>query len=237
MTTSLTIGTFNVENLFMRYKFFYSAKKKKGETEEEAKQREEKEREKLEEFMKKGGYYQNIKKVLEDKKEIKSGQTANTAKVILAHKPQIMVLQEVEDMDALLVARAFNSDPAFLKGSYQHKILISGNDPRKINVAVLSNLPINYLRTNMDVRDRVTKKELFSRDCLEVGIGLKEGGDTVLTLFVNHFKSQYATNAKETQDATKKRCRQADWVANTLKERYGSDTSPRRFRRSRRLEC
>jgi hypothetical protein len=177
MAKSITIGTFNVENLFMRYKFFYSATKKKGETEEQAQKRQEKERKKVEGFMEKGGYIENLKKYLDDaKKEISHGQTSNTAKVILAHKPQIMVLQEVEDMDAL---RAFNSDPRYLAGYYQHKILIDGNDPRKIDVAVLSNLPITYMKTNMDVRDPVTKKELFGRDCLMVDIGLKEDGDTI----------------------------------------------------------
>jgi hypothetical protein len=47
MTESLTIGTFNVENLFLRYKFFYPTKKRKGETEDQAKKREEKEAQKL----------------------------------------------------------------------------------------------------------------------------------------------------------------------------------------------
>jgi len=45
----------------------------------------------------------------------------------------------------------------------------------------------------------------------------------MLTLFVNHFKSQYAKNAKESQSAKEKRGRQAESVANTLKQRYGSD--------------
>jgi endonuclease/exonuclease/phosphatase family metal-dependent hydrolase len=221
MTKSLTIGTFNVENLFMRYKFFYSPKKKKGETEEQAKKRQEEEEKKaFAEFQEKGAYIKNIKKILEVTKDFKSGQTANTAKVILANKPQIMVLQEVEDMDAL---RAFNSDPQYLDRVYKHCVLIDGNDSRNIDVAVLSKLPITYLKTNIDVKDPVSRRELFSRDCLEVGIGLEEGGNTVLTLFVNHFKSQFAKSAKEEQSAKEKRGRQAEWVANTLKQRYGSD--------------
>jgi endonuclease/exonuclease/phosphatase family metal-dependent hydrolase len=221
MTKTLTIGTFNIENLFMRYKFFYSPTKKKGETEEQAKKRQEEEEKKaFAEFQEKGAYITNIKKFLEVTKSFKSGQTANTAKVILAHKPQIMVLQEVEDMDAL---RTFNSDPQYLDGFYKHCILIDGNDPRKIDVAVLSNLPITYLKTNIDVKDPVSKRELFSRDCLEVGIGQEENGITVLTLFINHFKSQFAKSAKEEQSAKEKRGRQAEWVANTLKQRYGSN--------------
>lgn len=78
-------------------------------------------------------------------------------------------------------------------------------------------------RANMDVRDRTTKSWLFSRDCLEVGVTFDEGADTVLTLFVNHFKSQLARNAKEKEDAKGKRLRQAAWVAKMLRRRYGSD--------------
>ncbi len=209
----VSIGTFNAENLFLRYKFFYSFKPRKGETEEEAAARAQK---KLESLIKEGGYYEFIKTTLEDKKKIKAGQTSNTAKVIAAHKPDIMVFQEIESMDAL---RKFNSQ--YLKRLYKHAILITGNDLRGINVALLSNLPITYLKTNVDIKDPVTKKQLFSRDCLEVGVSKEEDGDTILTLFINHFKSQLARSQKEAENATSKRGRQAKWVADMLKKRYG----------------
>lgn len=218
MTTPIKIGTFNLENLFLRYKFFYPTRRKKGETEEEARKREEKEIKKLQDLKEKGGYTQNLERVLEDKKTIKSGQTSNTAKVILAQKPDIMALQEVEDMEAL---KQFNS--RYLKSYYDYRMLIDGNDQRNINVCVLSKYPIAYVRTNIQVPDPVTGQKLFSRDCLEVGIALKEGDDAALTLFVNHFKSQLAMSAEEKQKAKEKRGRQADWVANTLKRRYGPD--------------
>jgi endonuclease/exonuclease/phosphatase family metal-dependent hydrolase len=162
--------------------------------------------------------YSYLQRVLEDKKEIKSGQTSNTAKVILAHKPDIMALQEVEDMEAL---KKFNSQ--YLKSYYEYRMLIDGNDPRMIDVCILTKHPITYVRTNIHVPDPITKKELFSRDCLEVGIGLKEGGDTAFTLFVNHFKSQFDKTAEERQRAKEKRGRQAEWVANMLMKRYGPD--------------
>jgi len=218
MTTPIMIGTFNVENLFLRYKFFYPTRRKKGETEEEAKKREEEETKKLQEFREKGGYIENLQRVLQDKKEIKSGQTSNTAKVILAHKPDIIALQEVEDMEAL---KKFNSQ--YLKSYYDYRMLIDGNDPRMIDVCILTKRPITYVRTNIHIPDPITKKELFSRDCLEVGIDLKEGGGTALTLFVNHFKSQFDRTAEERERAKEKRGRQAEWVANMLMERYGPD--------------
>jgi endonuclease/exonuclease/phosphatase family metal-dependent hydrolase len=92
-----------------------------------------------------------------------------------------------------------------------------------INVCVLSKYPIAYVRTNIQVPDPVTKEKLFSRDCLEVEIALKEGGDTALTLFANHFKSQLARSPEEKQRGKEKRGRQVDWVANMLKQRYGPD--------------
>ena len=42
-------------------------------------------------------------------------------------------------------------------------------------------------------------------------------------MFINHFKSQLAKSDEERQKATEKRGRQADWVAETLKQRYGPD--------------
>ncbi len=215
MKTPITIGTFNAENLFLRYKFFYSAKPKKGETQEQADKRYQ---QKMQEFLQKGAYPEQIETTLEDKKEIKAGQTSNTAKVILAHKPQIMVLQEIENMVAL---KEFNT--TYLKRLYDHKILIAGNDPRGINVGLLSNFPVTYLKTNVDVSDPVTGKQLFSRDCLEVGICTdKEAEKTTLTLYINHLKSQLATSKQDEIDSTEKRGRQAKWVAELLLKKYGS---------------
>lgn len=223
MTTSITIGTFNVENLFLRYKFFYPTMIKKGETEEQAKKREEKENAKFIEFREKGLYINNLERILEDKKTIGPSQTSNTANAILPSEegeqrvmPDIMALQEVENMEAL---KKLNSK--YLKSYFGYRMLIEGNDLRMINVCVLSKLPITQVRTNIQVADPVTKKELFSRDCLEVGIGLENGGDTVLTLFVNHLKSQLERTDEGRQRAKEKRRRQAQWVADMLKRRYG----------------
>ncbi|MBI3859322.1 MAG: endonuclease/exonuclease/phosphatase family protein [Thaumarchaeota archaeon] len=217
-TTRITIGTFNAENLFLRYKFFYEITPRKGETQDQAKKRIVKQEAKLQDLRENGGYIENIQATLEDKKEIKAGQTSHTAEVITANKPDVLAMQEIEDMEAL---RDFNSQ--YLHSFYDYGMLIDGNDPRKIDVALLSKYPLKYVRTNIFVPDPVTKKRLFSRDCLEVGLSLVEGADTVLTLFVNHFKSQLAKSKAEAKKALEKRGRQASWVASMLQQRYGQD--------------
>jgi len=97
--------------------------------------------------------------------------------------PDILCLQEVENMDAL---RKLNLD--HLAGHYQYQLLIDGRDPRNIDVAVLSVFPIVDIRSNLDVLDD-DGTPLMSRDCLEVTITLPSAED--LTLFVNHLKSKF----------------------------------------------
>jgi len=76
----------------------------------------------------------------------------------------------------------------------------------------------------MHIPDPVTKKELFSRDCLEVRVGVEDQEEeTFLTLFVNHFKSQLGKTPQEREDAKAKRGRQAEWVAKMLTRRFGPD--------------
>jgi hypothetical protein len=49
----------------------------------------------------------------------------------------VLAVQEVEDIDTL---RQFNRDE--LGGRYRHIVLIEGNDPRLIDVGLLSKLPL-----------------------------------------------------------------------------------------------
>jgi endonuclease/exonuclease/phosphatase family metal-dependent hydrolase len=161
----IKIGTFNVENLFMRYNFNENIN--------------------IEDFLIRGGPRTWLKAVLSNSKPIGNGQTKNTAKVILANDPHIIALQEVEDMNTL---KQFNSK--FLKGMYPYAILIDSSDPRFIDVAILSKYPISYVRTHQFDKDD-NGELIFSRDCLEADIMVD--GKT-LTLFVNHFKSKYRDN-------------------------------------------
>ena len=70
----------------------------------------------------------------------------------------------------------------FLGGpsKFPYSILIDGNDPRLIDVAILSRHPIVRVRSNQHLRSG--NSYLFSRDCLEVELDV---GGSPLHLLVN----------------------------------------------------
>ena len=124
----------------------------------------------------------------------------------------VIGLQEIEKLDTL---KRFNA--RMLKNRYPYQILIDGNDDRLIDVALLSRLPFDYVRTHQYMRTRDDRDWLFSRDCLEVGIRLGKKG--VLPVFVNHFKSMHGGRKK----TMARRREQARAVADLLKQRFGKD--------------
>ncbi len=161
--TDLRVATFNVENLFARWKFNADVDpdeaNKRGWIVEEA-------------FFAELG---------EDSKEI-------TGKAIEEIDADVIAMQEVEGVDTL---KKFRTD--FLDGlsAYPYVAGIDGNDRRLIDVVVLSKRPIVRVRSHQHLRDtNGSGRELFSRDCLEVDVDV-EG--TTLTLFVNHLKSMIRT--------------------------------------------
>jgi len=114
-----------------------------------------------------------------------------TALSIKAGMPEVICLQEVESLDAL---NYFHDRylHRFSGIDYPYKALIKGNDPRGINVAVMSQHPIDWMATHQafmgEIRtaEEVRQERVFRRDCLEVRV-LKEG--KILPIFVCHFKS------------------------------------------------
>ena len=113
-----------------------------------------------------------------------------TAKVIKAMKADVVCLQEVENMEVL---ERFISRYLGGKG-YKERMLIDSHDPRRIDVAIISKLPIINSRTYR--HERKNSAWLFSRDCLQVTVE-KEGKQ--LTIFNNHFKSMIRTR-EETKE-------------------------------------
>jgi len=134
----------------------------------------------------------------------------NTVRIVKEVNPDILCVVEIEDRRVL--ERLGNSQ-LLGQGKYQHSMLIDGNDPRGIDVGVLSRLPIEELRSHIDDRD--PKGRVFSRDCLETRIVL--GNGKPLWLLANHLKSQ-GYGKKADNDA--KRTRQARRVADILKARF-----------------
>jgi predicted extracellular nuclease len=160
--TTLTLATFNCENLFARYKF------NKKVPEEEA-------------F--KNGWLANQTHFHEFNKD----ETRLTAAALKETKADAIALQEVESNGTL---RTFRSRYLGGRKKYREYLVIDGNDYlRLIDVGILSSFHIENIRTHMHDMNEQTKKLVFSRDCLECDIVLPD--NKRLTLFINHFKSMY----------------------------------------------
>jgi endonuclease/exonuclease/phosphatase family metal-dependent hydrolase len=153
-------------------------------------------------------------------------QTALAAQVLSENGlPDILCLCEVESLQAL---RLFND--FFLGSHYPYALLVDSYDFRQIDVGILSTKEILAVRTHVDDLDPVGRR-LFSRDCLEVTIGLNPSGSRRLYLFINHLKSKFTStdNPAETERSDRRRFEQAQAVVQILHNRF----SPYYFNRSR----
>lgn len=186
---NVTIATFNVENLFNRYAMLDGPWDGRG--------------------YEKVVLAYDIANVVSRDGDIASYETTqiqrnNTAMAIEQAAPDILIVQEVENLVAL---RNFNH--IYLDDYFDHALLIDGNDPRGIDVGVLLKRQfansVSAVRTHINdpkdpkkpiVRDGrknfgyLAQNALFSRDCLEIDIAI---GKKTLTLLANHFKAQDAT--------------------------------------------
>jgi endonuclease/exonuclease/phosphatase family metal-dependent hydrolase len=132
------IATFNIENLFARYRF------KQGR-------------------LPFGKDAFTVEQIEFDELD-KEGRTELKAMAIREADADIVCLQEVDSLPAL---DHFTSK--YLGGArYHHRLLIDGNDPRGINVGVLSRHEIVSARSHRHERVEDLHEKLFSRDCLEL---------------------------------------------------------------------
>lgn len=129
-------------------------------------------------------------------------QRKNTTLAILEAQPDILVLNEIENLYTL---RNFNYNKDYLNKYFDRLISIDGNDPRGIDVGVLIKRGVDVavleVRTHVDDPQKgktISRQSVanfgyrvqgavFSRDCLEVDI--RAHGRT-LTLMANHLKAQ-----------------------------------------------
>lgn len=196
------IGTFNAENLFLRYKFLANERGSMGNKKVDPS-----------EFIKEGGHINMFGFEVFDE-----GQRKNTARVILENDPDVICLQEVENLETL---KQFKSK--YLNRKYPYAMLIDGNDLRLIDVAILSKFEIGEVKTHQFDKDK--DGVIFSRDCLEADIFLDKKGNKRLTLFVNHLKSRLGGEEKTAE----KRERQATRIAGIIQERFGKDAKNANF--------
>lgn len=152
-------------------------------------------------------------------KEKDEAATALIARRIMEMDADVLAVQEVEDLPAL---QHFNRD--YLKGLYPFQALVEGNDPRLIDVGVLSKLPIGALTSwRFASHPAEPDSPIFSRDLLEVEILDPKRRKRLFTLFNTHLKSQYLApnenpvTGKQRADLTRRQ--QAEVIERILIER------------------
>jgi endonuclease/exonuclease/phosphatase family metal-dependent hydrolase len=118
----------------------------------------------------------------------------NTARVITDIDADIISMMEIENKTVL---DNFNSQLLFKTKpkKYEYSMSIDNvEDPRGIDVALLSRYPIVDIKTHMYDKLPGSSEYIFSRDCLEVTLQLPSKDS--LYLLINHFKSQLGDTAK-----------------------------------------
>ncbi|MFD4243518.1 endonuclease/exonuclease/phosphatase family protein [Streptomyces sp. NPDC058525] len=212
----VTVGTFNLNNLFSRFNF----------------------RAEIQEVLPTGDNGQLTSSYeFKDPKEfrirrykgrlvkgISPEEQEMLARRIIAMDLDILAVQEVEDIDTL---RFFVSRR--LGRAYPYLSLIEGNDPRLIDLAVLSKFPMGAVTSWQHApHPELPGERLFSRDLLEVEILDPRDPDRhLLTVFNNHLKSQFVEHTadpvegKEYNDHL--RTLQAEAIARILSARTRPD--------------
>lgn len=119
-----------------------------------------------------------------------------TALTIQKGDPDVVCMQEVENDRILNFFGDRYIDRVYKKkrDPFTYKRLIEGNDPRGIDVAVISRFKIESISSNRERRGIVPyptgerEDRIFRRDCLEANI---KKYNKILTIFVCHFKSMF----------------------------------------------
>lgn len=114
----------------------------------------------------------------------------NTARVIAAVDADIQVLCEIEDRPSLKQFHDAILAPILTatgRKPYPYILVVDGNDPRGIDVAILSRHPILDLSTH--IFDVPGAPPIFSRDCAEYFVQVPSVGKPVIVM-ANHFTSK-----------------------------------------------
>jgi endonuclease/exonuclease/phosphatase family metal-dependent hydrolase len=205
----VSVGTFNLNNLFSRWNF--RAEIQPGEVVLEsttfaAGQFE------LREFM---GRLVNAKA---------QSDTAAIAERIIRMDIDVLAVQEVEDLPTL---ERFNRDS--LGGLYRFVTLLEGNDPRLIDVGLLSKFPIEAATSfRHAVHPSNANSPVFGRDLLEVEVWNQGRTKRLFRLYNNHLKSQYVPFGEDpvlgAQHANERRRHQAETVVRIVDARTRTDS-------------
>jgi hypothetical protein len=138
----------------------------------------------------------------------------------------VLAVQEIEDIDTL---RQFVRED--LGGLYRYVVLIEGNDPRLIDIGLLSKLPLGGVTSWQHTPDPDHPGQaLFSRDLLQVDVLSADRRRRLFTIFNNHLKSHFvpftaADPAAEQLRANELRRRQYDAAATIIAAQTRPDSS------------
>jgi endonuclease/exonuclease/phosphatase family metal-dependent hydrolase len=209
------VGTFNLNNLFSRFNFRARVDQLPEENRDVTVSFE---------FTEDGDYwFRTFRGRLIQPMPTEQAQTL--AGRIQAMDLDVLAVQEVEDIEAL---RDFNRE--FLGGMYANAVLVEGNDPRFIDVGVLSkaDFPIGAVTSwQHRVHPQDLIRRVFSRDLLEVEILDRRRTRRLFTLYNNHLKSQFVNRGDDPAvagpAADLQRGRQAEMVVKIVEERMRPD--------------
>lgn len=135
----------------------------------------------------------------------------NTGRVIAAVDADIQVLVEVEDRVTL---QRFHDDVLLPllppgRGGFRHCLLMDGNDPRGIDLGLLSRVGVAGMRSHVELLN-AAENHLFPRDCAAYFFELP--GQAPMIVLANHFSSQASDRTG------KRRAEQAERVASIVNQ-------------------
>lgn len=177
----LTVGTYNLNNLFSRFSFKADYAQVKS---PEATQDITTKKERVVTFGPDQYVFRTYQGHLVRGKS--KAERQKVAARIRAMNVDVLAVQEVEDLDTL--EYFVRSD---LKGLYPHVVLVEGNDRRLIDVGLLSKREIGAVRSWRFAEHPSESGPIFSRDLLEVEILSDDRKDVLLTVFNTHLKSHF----------------------------------------------
>ncbi len=208
--TDVTIGTFNLNNLFSRFNFKGTIKNIQLEN--------------VKYEFKDGSTFKIRTFIGKLVKAKENEETDLIAERIKNMNVDVLAVQEVEDIDTLKV---FNRDN--LGGMYDHQVLVEGNDPRFIDVGFLSKLPLRAITSwQKSVHPDDLSHPVFGRDLLEVEVMDEDRADVLFVVYNNHLKSQFVPywvddKEGETQSSNERRKRQSEMIKRIVESESSGD--------------
>jgi hypothetical protein len=209
----VTVGTFNLNNLFSRFNFKATISGIKKKTTALSVRYE----------FSDGGNYRIRTFRGRLVKAKKPEDTTAVAERILTMDVDVLAVQEVENIDIL---KEFNRK--HLGSLYRYQVLIEGNDPRLIDVGLLSRLPVGAVTSlQTAVHPDRPDTRVFSRDLLEVKILNPSRSKTLFTLYNNHLKSHFGdenNNGQGKIDSDTRRRQQAEAMRRIIAARMRTNS-------------